>query len=130
MTIRESLLTVSRSELRDEDVLSLFQRLLQRLLQSVDRNVGSIVARKLCSALVAYFLRPNVSWTRCLRTLIVAFKQGQIFHEQDIDSSITLDLLLSELKLEQMMTLLWFSQILAEEVSKHDSRRMSRYASQ
>jgi hypothetical protein len=45
--------------------------------------------------------------------------------ESDMDISVAIDLLLPEVKLEQTMALLWFCQIVAEEVSKHDPRRMS-----
>jgi hypothetical protein len=72
-------------------------------------------------------MRANVSWTFCLRNLVTTFYQGQAVLEKDMDASLPLEFLLQQLNHEQAKALLWLGQAFAEEVSRHDPRRMSRY---
>ncbi len=84
-----------------------------------------MVLRKVCAALVAYYLRPSVAWNRPIRHLVVCFN-----HEQPVSSNMeqapTSDLA-SKLKGRQLRTLLWFMTGLVEEVGKMNPESINAY---
>lgn len=104
-----------------EDAAALLDRLLTWLIRLVVAGEGPLVIRKLCSSLVAYFLRPSISWDECLRHLLCCLVAGGVVNHEDLpryDSSIWLMTALNDL---QLKTLLWLSTSLVEEVGKTNS---------
>ena len=111
----------TRETLSAEEVLTLLDRLLLWLLRSVKSMEKPLVTKKLCAALAAYFLRPHVSWNHCVRHLICCFKAGGVVPSQAVlQHTMTAELVMN-LDQFQLMTALWFSTILIEEVGKTDA---------
>ncbi|KAI4254377.1 MAG: hypothetical protein LQ352_003137 [Teloschistes flavicans] len=94
--------------------------LLQWLALRVDAGETTLVIKKLCSALVAYFLRPSVAWNRCLLHVICCLSEGgavsydQLVATSNKDSTLNI----SALGKKKLLTALWFATTLIEEVSK------------
>lgn len=110
------------STLSLEDAESLRQRLLTWLVRLVQTRDGPVVIRKVCSALVAQFLRSRTPWDRCLRHLLCCFAAGTVvgveqtrqFHPTN-DTFLKLDIL-------ELKSSLWFMTALLEEVGKTSSK--------
>lgn len=89
---------------------------------------STLVLRKMCSALIAYFLRPPGTWKQCIRHLIVSFKEGRAIPldimstQQSSTSSV-----IRALDETQMQTVLWFASGLVEEVNKADNASIQTY---
>ena len=104
--------------LSPDHVPALLQRLLTWSIQLVHAREQAFVLRKLCSALVAYFLRPSTTWNKCVRHLTCCFAAGKhVTFEETTQFSSTFKLLPS-LSTLQLKTLVWFSTTLVEEVGK------------
>lgn len=110
------------------DAELLLYRLVGRLIGLIEAKETALVLRKLCSALIAYYLRPSVAWKQCIRYLIVCFKVGNpvsLDHfrtEQSSTSSMIA--LISE---PYLMATLWFAEGLVEEVNKVDAASIQTY---
>ena len=114
---------LSRESLQEGEVGQLLHRLLTWLTFRIKSNEGPLVIKKLCTALVAYFLRSSASWERCLLHLICSLSEAE---------AVNYDLMMSEhyeiatrvvtsLEAPQLLTVMWFATILVEEVSRTSS---------
>ena len=104
--------------LREGDADSLLERLLEWLLRLVKQGEGPLVLRKLCSALVAYLLRPSVTWDCCVKQLICSFSLDAVVSQQNLASCQTVHEALGKLTKLQVKTVLWFSETFIQEISK------------
>lgn len=79
-----------------------------------------MVVRKLCASLVAYFLRPTVSWPKCLLQLLSCLNAGGAVAYEHLmsDHAEGAAQILPTLGRSQLLTALWFSVTLIEEVGK------------
>ncbi len=102
------------ASLTESEARSLVERLLQHLIRLVNRGESALVIKKLCSALVAYYLLPSTLWSRPVFNVMVSLSQRQGF---DISGLSTLDLAQS-LSNHQLLAALWFSMGLAEEAKQ------------
>lgn len=105
-------------DLDHENVSGLLNRLLYWLIRLVNQGDGALVLRKLCTALVAYFLHPLSRWDSCVKQIICSFALGDIAPPQTLASYASVDETLRKLNKLQVRTILWFSASLAEEASK------------
>ena len=80
----------------------------------------SLVTKKLSGCLAMYFIRPRVSWERCVRHLLCCYKVGDVVPAQAISQHAPTAELVLNLNEFQLRTTLWFSTTLIEEVSKVD----------
>ena len=96
----------------------LLDRLLLWLVRLADVGEGPLVLRKLCSTLVAYFLRPSVSWDHCVRHVICCMRFGDIISRDNLSSMPPTGDMLSHLDALKIKTVLWFAAALVEEVGK------------
>ena len=110
-----------------EDAAALLYRLLTWLVQLVQAGDRPIVIRKLCSALVAYFLKPSTSWKRCLRHLLSCFAAGKVVGSDDLVQFPSTHELLSQVSTLQLKTTLWFATALVEEVGKTSLKTSQTY---
>ncbi|KAI9875175.1 MAG: hypothetical protein M1830_008787 [Pleopsidium flavum] len=110
-----------------EDAKLLLIRLLSRLVRLVSQNEGSLVVRKICSALVAYFVRPNSAWEHCLRHVICSFHSGQAVSTESLSVLPSTGDLIPGLSQLQAIATLWFSSMLVEEISKTDNTNMQTH---
>ena len=104
-----------------EDAATLLDRLLTWLIRLVLAGEGPLVIRKLCSSLVAYFLRPSISWDRCLRHLLCCLVAEGVVNHEDLPRYGPSIWLMAALNDIQLKTLLWLSTSLVEEVGKTNS---------
>lgn len=117
--------------LKDADRGPLLNRLLHWLTLRVNAGEGALVIRKICTSLVAYFLRPLVTWNRCLLHLasclqhrdVVNYEQLMSSHDQDASQVIP------NLSKTQLLASIWFAVTLVEEVGKtnHASIQTHKY---
>ncbi|KAL8734875.1 MAG: hypothetical protein Q9166_001227 [cf. Caloplaca sp. 2 TL-2023] len=116
-------INVDWDSLKAEDTGPLLHRLLQLLTLRTNAGDGALVTKKLCTALVAYFLRPSVSWDRCLLHLVCCLGEGNaVSYEQLMSSSYTeASQVVQSLEKPQLLTALWFATTLVEEVGKTSS---------
>ncbi len=77
-----------------------------------------MVTKKLCSTLVTFFLRPTVTWTRCVRHIICALSTGHEVHEESLDDFGPTIGIIQTLRPAQLKAALWFTSMLVEEVGK------------
>ena len=119
----------SRNSLSEEDAASLFDRLISWLVRLVEATEKPLVLRKLCTSLVAYFLRPSVSWDHCIRHLICCFSVGNVVSSQSLSQYPSTAELVSKLNHLQRMTILWFCVCLIEEVGKTNAASAMTYES-
>ncbi|KAL9601742.1 MAG: hypothetical protein Q9219_002353 [cf. Caloplaca sp. 3 TL-2023] len=115
--------------LGDEDRRTILHRLLQWLTLRVNAGEGPLVIRKLCTALVAYFLRPTTTWNRCLLHLVCCLHQGVAVGYEELMSSHTEDTtrLIPNLAKPQLLAALCFAVTIVEEVGKISSTSIQTY---
>lgn len=123
-----TLLSISRVSLGDESS-ALLERLLSWLIRRASANEGALVVRKLCSALVAYFLQPKAQWSHCIRHLLCSFYAQSTVPETSIDEApLSVDIL-QTLDVRIITALLWFATTLVEEAGKMGSDTVQTYGS-
>lgn len=91
------------------------------LIRYTENNKGALVTRKLCSALVTYFLHFPETWTKCIRHLIYCLCIGQAVPYDSLESAPETSILLQSTPKVKGRAVLWFAAALAEEVGKTDS---------
>lgn len=118
-----------RDSLKEAEIGQLLHRLLNWLTLRIKFNEGPLVVKKLCTALVAYFLRSSASWERCLLHLICSLSEGEpvsyelmMSEHYDVASRVV-----TSLEAPQLLTAIWFATTLVEEVGRtsSESRLMS-----
>lgn len=63
--------------LSDEDASQLLDRLITWLIRLINVGDSRPILKKLCGALVSYYLRPSGPWNRCIRHLILSLHVGK-----------------------------------------------------
>lgn len=112
-----------RDSLKEAEIGQLLHQLLNWLTLRIKFKEGPLVVKKLCTALVAYFLRSSASWERCLLHLICSLSEGE---------PVSYELMMSEhyevasrvvtsLEAPQLLTAIWFATTLVEEVGRTSS---------
>ena len=83
-------------------------------------NAGEqpLVVRKLASSLATIFLKPNAPWTHALLTLGASLANGKYITEEQCESISLENAVLPAMAEPQVVSLLYFSNILAEEIEK------------
>ncbi|KAH9903711.1 armadillo-type protein [Xylariomycetidae sp. FL2044] len=103
-----------------QDALSVLQNLITWLITSLGDGSGAIVVRKLCSALVTYFIQYSDTWPGCIRHLLTCLESGASVPVDSIDDAAPIELLLQNLSVDRYCVALWFAGALAEETEKID----------
>ena len=112
--------------LDDEGAALLLDRLLLWLIRLVQAGEGPLVIRKLCTALVAYFLRPEASWKHCIRHIACCFAAGDVSSGHILSQSTPMATVIEGLNQAQLVTTMWFAAGLVEEVGKTDSSSIQK----
>ena len=110
------------SSLSPEDAGALRQRLLTWLVRLVQTGDGPVVIRKVCSALVAQFLKSTTPWDRCLRHLLCCFAAGTVVGVEETRQFHPTNDTFLKLSILELKTSLWFMTALLEEVGKTSSK--------
>ena len=110
----------------------LLTRLLQWFVRLVNQGEGSLVIKKLCTSLIAYFFRPSVSWDKCLLHVLLCFKEGDAVNQDRLKDLSALDAtsIMPQLQRPQLLATLWFATNLIEEVGKTDAASLQAFAYQ
>jgi hypothetical protein len=116
-----------RKSLSEEDAQALLQNLIRWLLRCLESGEGNVVTRKMCSALVAYFLQFSDSWSRCVKHIMYCLCIGQAAPYDSLDGAPETAILLQNISSEKAVLLCWFAATLVEEVGKMDSTSMKQY---
>ena len=110
-----------------DDSSKLLETLLLWLIRLVSANERPMVVRKLCSALVAYFLQPAAEWTQCVRHVICCFYTSSAIPERDVTNLPPSMNLMQNLNNSQVIATLWFATTLVEEAGKLGSETIQTY---
>ncbi|KAL4967516.1 putative importin 13 [Aspergillus stella-maris] len=118
--------------LAENDARELIGRLIDHYVSLV--NGGErVVIRKLASTLATIFLKTDAPWTRAILSLAASLTNGKSVREEECASIELQNGILSAMSESQVIALLYFSNILAEEASRlgtesrkpADTRRIS-----
>ena len=100
--------------LSETEAASLLERLLEHLVRLTSCGEGALVVKKLCSALVAYYLLPSTSWRRPVFNVMVCFSQRPGLEINGISQSE----IVKGLSNQQLLATLWFAMGLADEAKQ------------
>jgi len=75
------------ASLGEDDLTQLQATLLNWTVRLASGGESTLVLRKLCSVLVAFFMLAKVDWRLCIRHIIVCFRHGQVF---DTETAVTM----------------------------------------
>ena len=106
------------STLSPEEAAEVRQRLLTWLVRVVQSSDGPVVIKKLCTALVAHYLKSSTLWDRCLRRLLCCFAAGRVIGVEESRQFHPTDETFLKLNSLELKTSLWFMTTLLEEVGK------------
>ena len=97
------------------------------LIQLVNAGESQLVIRKLCSSLIAYYLRPAGRWKQCIRHIVLSFNEGHVVPSTTLTQGPKTGPLAAKLSLPCLMAVLWFAGGLVEEVCKTNAASIQTY---
>ena len=98
--------------------MELIGRLIDHYVFLVNGGEQALVIRKLASSLATIFLKPNAPWTLALRNIAASLANRKHLSETECQSLDLANTILPAMAESQVVALLYFSNILAEEVNK------------
>lgn len=107
----------NRDTLSPDEATSVFGRLLHWYVRLVNAGDATIVTRKLCSSLVAYYLRPSITWRHCVKHVIISLPRGAVpvdYHSGPLDEAVSAAI--ANLDGHSMVAILWFTAGIADAV--------------
>ncbi|KAI0860991.1 armadillo-type protein [Xylaria cubensis] len=113
---------LNTERLSDHDALSVLQNLITWLVHSLNDGSGNIVIRKLCSALVTYYIHYSHTWPTCIRHLILSIDRNAAVPIAEVEGSPPLEQVIQELDTQKFLAASWFAAALAEDIGKIDHR--------
>ncbi|OJJ48277.1 hypothetical protein ASPZODRAFT_130249 [Penicilliopsis zonata CBS 506.65] len=105
-------------QLGESDAKELLARLVDHYVFLVNGGERPMVIRKLASSLTTIFLKPNAPWVQALLNLAASLANGKHIPEEQCRSLDLVSTVLPAMTQAQVVALLYFSNILAEEVNK------------
>ncbi|KAL2868217.1 putative importin 13 [Aspergillus lucknowensis] len=111
--------------LTTSDAQELIGRLIDHYVFLVNGGERPLVIRKLASTLATIFLKANAPWARAILSLGASLRSGKNVYEDECRSISLQNDILPALAESQVVSLLYFSNILAEEINRlgSESRR-------
>ncbi|KAI2642789.1 armadillo-type protein [Xylaria nigripes] len=113
---------LNTEKLPDDDALSVLQNLITWLVRSLSDGSGPIVIRKLCSALVTYYIHYSHTWFRSVRHLLDCLDRNAAVSIQELDDNLPVEQVIRRLDSQKFLAATWFAASLAEETEKVDTR--------
>lgn len=110
-----------RQQLSEIEAKELLARLIDHYILLVNAGEQPLVIRKLATSLATIFLKPNAPWERAVLNLAASFAHGSYLHEEQVPSVDLQTTVLPVLSERQLVTLLYFSNVLAEEINRWSS---------
>ncbi|KAK3997272.1 putative importin [Cladorrhinum sp. PSN332] len=108
------------ASLSEDDAKGLLESIINWTIQSMNDGAGPIVTRKLCSALVTYFVHFSHLWPSCVRHFIYCLDLGRGTRADAADDALTTNVLVEKLDQQKLRVAVWFAMTLVEEVGKTD----------
>ncbi|KAG2416133.1 hypothetical protein HFD88_007325 [Aspergillus terreus] len=108
-------------QLSEIEAKELLARLIDHYILLVNGGEQPMVIRKLATSLANIFLKPNAPWGRAALNLAASFAHGSYLPEDQCSSVDLQAAILPALSERQVVTLLYFSNILAEEIGRWSS---------
>ena len=115
--------------MNDQDAAALLNTLIQWLIQLCNSGAAKVVIKKLCAALVSYYLRPSGVWKQCVRHLVLCMNEGEVIPVTSMDHRPPTSTVVPGLSLKSTLAILWLVRSLAEEVGKAYSASLQTYGS-
>lgn len=106
--------------LSEDDAKGLLGNIIGWTVQSLADGAGAFVTRKLCSALVTYFMHFSHLWPSCVRHVLYCLDIGRGTSVEGLDDALGADLLASRLDRPKLRVATWFATSFVEEVGKTD----------
>ncbi|EAW12818.1 putative importin 13 [Aspergillus clavatus NRRL 1] len=105
-------------KLSQHDAQELLGRLIDHYVILVNSGERPLVIRKLATTLATIFLKPSAPWIRALWTLAASLAGGKYVSEEHFHSADLLEAVLPAMSQTQIVALLYFCNILAEDMNK------------
>ncbi|KAK3313452.1 armadillo-type protein [Apodospora peruviana] len=106
--------------LTEDESKELLQNIVGWVIQSLVEGSATFVVKKLCSALVTYFIHFPQHWPLCLRHFIYCLDIGRGAPVEVLDEALQTSLLVGNLEPSKLKVAVWFATSLVEEVGKTD----------
>lgn len=108
----------ARQILSENDAKELLGRLLDHYVFLVNGGERPLVLRKLASSLVTIFLKPKSPWTRAILNVAVSLVAGKYVAEDQCSEVDMGAAVLPAMNEGQLVALLYFSHVLAEDINR------------
>ncbi|KAK4123252.1 hypothetical protein N657DRAFT_646000 [Parathielavia appendiculata] len=106
--------------LGEDDAKGLLENLIGWVIQSLADGAANFVIKKLCTALVTYFMHFSHLWPNCIRHFIYCLDLGHGAPIDSLDDALGTDILVTKLDRQKLRLATWFAASLVEEVGKTD----------
>ncbi|KAK4238590.1 hypothetical protein C8A03DRAFT_33405 [Achaetomium macrosporum] len=106
--------------LGEDDARGLLESIIGWTIQSLVDGAANFVTKKLCSALVTYFMHFSHLWPNCIRHFIYCLDLGRGAPVESLDDALQTDILVGKLDRRKLNVAIWFATTLVEEVGKTD----------
>lgn len=104
----------------EDDAKGLLENIIGWTIQSLTDGAGNFVIKKLCTALVTYFMHFSHLWPNCIRHFIYCLDLGQGAPVDSLDNALPADVLVGKLGPQKLKVAIWFATSFVEEVGKTD----------
>ncbi|KAL2156546.1 hypothetical protein VTH82DRAFT_1291 [Thermothelomyces myriococcoides] len=108
------------SGLSEDDAKTLLENIISWTIQSLADGAGSFVVKKLCTALVTFFMHFSHLWPNCIRHFIHCLDLGRGAPVGSLDDALPTDILVGKLDRHKLRLAIWLATSLVEEVGKTD----------
>ncbi|KAL2270454.1 hypothetical protein VTJ83DRAFT_2638 [Remersonia thermophila] len=106
--------------LSDDDASSLLENIIGWTIQALADGAGNFVVKKLCTALVTYFVHFPQLWPNCLRHFVDCLDLGRGTPPAGLAKPLSTEALVSKLDRPKLRLAIWLATTLVEEVGKTD----------
>ncbi|KAK4155198.1 armadillo-type protein [Chaetomidium leptoderma] len=106
--------------LSEDDAKGLLENIIGWTIQSLADGAGNFVIKKLCTALVTYFVHFSHLWPNCIRHFTYCLDLGRGASLDSLDDALQTDVLVAKLDRQKLRMAIWFATTLVEEVGKTD----------
>ncbi|CCC13967.1 hypothetical protein SMACR_08088 [Sordaria macrospora] len=108
------------SNLTDDEAKELLQNILGWTITSCAEGVAPFVIKKLCIALVTFFIHFSQLWPNCLRHFLYSLDLGRATPIEALDNALDTTIIVNSLEISKLKVAIWFATSLVEEVGKTD----------
>ncbi|KAL9128116.1 MAG: hypothetical protein Q9217_003137 [Psora testacea] len=111
--------------LHEENASETYERVVYWFVRCIEGKDSAVVIRKLCSALVAYYLRPSVRWDRIVMRITERLAKAST--DSGNEPAAEIGPILCGLNDAQLRSMLWFVETLVHELAQVDTSSLQGY---